>query len=153
TFSLRPLGLLAQEPGAQGPKTSGTVLPGSLAKQPLLDGWIRIDPDGKITVFSGKAELGQGIKTALLQVAAEELMVKPQRITLVTADTDRTANEGYTAGSHSMQDSAVAIRHAAAQVRALLLGLAAQKLGVPAESLTIEDGVVNGGGKKAAYGE
>ena len=60
----------------------------------------------RITVFTGKAELGQGIKTALLQVAAEELAVDPRQIDLITADTARTPNEGYTAGSQSMQDSA-----------------------------------------------
>jgi nicotinate dehydrogenase subunit B len=152
-FALRPERLLAQEPGAQGLKTDGPKLPGSLGKQPLLDAWIRIDAKGNVTVFTGKAELGQGIKTALIQVAAEELVVRPARITLVTADTTRTADEGYTAGSHSMQDSGTAIRNAAAQVRAILVGLAAQRLGVAPESLTIEDGVVRGDGKTVAYGE
>ena len=152
-FSLRPHGASAQEPGTQSPKADGPKLPGSLDQQPLLDAWIRIDADGKVTVFSGKAELGQGIKTALLQVAAEELMVKPERITLVTADTQRTADEGYTAGSRSMHDSAVAIRNAAAQVRAILVGLAAQRLGVAPESLTVEDGVVRGGARPVPYGE
>jgi CO/xanthine dehydrogenase Mo-binding subunit len=93
------------------------ALPGDLEKTPLLDAWIGIGADGAITVFTGKAELGQGIKTALLQIAAEQLAVDPARITLVTADTARTPNEGYTAGSHSMQDSGTAILHAAAQVR------------------------------------
>jgi CO/xanthine dehydrogenase Mo-binding subunit len=133
--------------------SSGPKLPGDLSKQPMLDGWIRIGADGKITVLTGKAELGQGIKTALIAVAAEELAVQPSRITLVTADTAATANEGYTAGSHSMQDSGTAIRHAAAQSRVILIGLAAQKLGVPPETLTVEDGVVKGGGKQATYAE
>ena len=62
-------------------------LPGSLDDDRFLDAWIRIDADGKITVFTGKAELGQGIRTALLQVAAEELDVEPADIKLVTADT------------------------------------------------------------------
>ena len=74
-FSLLPRDLLAQAPG--GPK-----LPGSLEKSPMLDAWIRIDPDGKITIFTGKAELGQGIKTALVQLAAEELVVMPEAIHL-----------------------------------------------------------------------
>ncbi|HMA07261.1 MAG TPA: molybdopterin cofactor-binding domain-containing protein [Ramlibacter sp.] len=154
-FTLRPTAALAQ-PAAGNPalnKAAGPELPGSLQKQPLLDGWIRIDADGRITVFTGKAELGQGIKTALLQVAAEELMVRPARITLVTADTERTADEGYTAGSHSMQDSGTAIRHAAAQVRVILMGLAAQRLGVAADALTAQDGVIRGGAGTLAYGE
>src|SRR5438477_13103136 len=90
SFSLLPRDLLAQAPG--GPK-----LPGSLEKSPMLDAWIRIDPDGKITIFTGKAELGQGINPALVQLAAEELVVAPEAIHLVTADTALTPDEGYTA--------------------------------------------------------
>ena len=129
---------------AQGPaKPAVPQLPGSLKTQPFLDGWIRIGSDGVITVFTGKAELGQGIKTALIQIAAEELMAAPGRIALVTADTDRTANEGYTSGSHSMQDSGTAIRHASAQVRAILVDLAAARLGVAAETLHVGDGRIS----------
>jgi nicotinate dehydrogenase subunit B len=69
-------------------------LPGSLSDAPSLDAWIRIDAAGAISVFTGKAELGQGMKTALLQVAAEELEVEPGQITLVTADTALTPDEG-----------------------------------------------------------
>ena len=129
-------------------------LPGSLKTLARLDGWIRIGADGAITVFTGKAELGQGIKTALIQVAAEELVVTPDRIALVTADTERTANEGYTAGSHSMQDSGTAIRHAAAQVRAILVGLAARRLGVPEGALHVANGVIaSDGGHALTYAE
>jgi nicotinate dehydrogenase subunit B len=128
--------------------------PGSLKTEPFLDGWIRIGSDGSITVFTGKAELGQGIKTALIQLAAEELVVAPDRVTIVSADTERTANEGYTAGSHSMQDSGTAIRHAAAQVRALLVGLAAERLGVAAEGLHVANGVIaSDGGRAVTYAE
>jgi nicotinate dehydrogenase subunit B len=143
----------AQEGGEGAQQGSGPKLPGSLSKQPMLDGWIRISADGTVQVFTGKAELGQGIKTALIQVAAEELVVAPARIRIVTADTAATADEGYTAGSHSMQDSGTAIRNAAAQVRAILLGLAARKLGAPAEQLRIEDGAISGGGRSVKYGE
>ncbi|RZL94348.1 MAG: xanthine dehydrogenase family protein molybdopterin-binding subunit, partial [Variovorax sp.] len=129
-------------------------LPGSLEKAPWLDAWIRIDADNRITVFTGKAELGQGIKTALLQVAAEELLVAPGRITLVTADTARTPNEGYTAGSHSMQDSGTALRHAAAQVRQILGELAAKRFGIGAPAVTVRDGVFQApDGRRASYGE
>ena len=134
SFSLLPRSV---RPQAAEPK-----LPGSLEKSPMLDSWIRIDPDGKITVFTGKAELGQGIKTALIQVAAEELAVPPEAIQLVTADTALTPDEGYTAGSHSMQDSGTAIRHAAAQVRQLLIGAAAQEWQLAVEQLYVEGGAV-----------
>jgi nicotinate dehydrogenase subunit B len=140
-------------PGAGRAAAPGN-LPGSLAKEPMLDGWIRIGADGAITVLTGKVELGQGIKTAIIQLAAEELVVAPQRIRLVTADTAQTANEGYTAGSHSMQDSGTAVRHAAAQVRAILVELAAARLHVPATQLMLRDGVIVApGGASVGYGD
>src|SRR4029077_2680305 len=108
---------LAQE-GGQQPATP--PLPGSLRSSPMLDSWIRIDADGSVTVFTGKAELGQGAKTALAQVAAEQLDLPFGRIKLVTADTELTPNEGYTAGSQTMPDSGTAILHASAHAREIL---------------------------------
>src|SRR5260370_12337358 len=105
----------------------------------MLDAWIRVGADGTITVFTGKVEFGQGVKTALVQLAAEELLVGPARIQLVTADTSRTPNEGYTAGSNSMKDSGTAIMNAAAQVREMLVGMAASRFGVAVDSLVGEE--------------
>jgi nicotinate dehydrogenase subunit B len=137
--------------GAPEPKAD---LPGSLAESPRLDSWIRVDADGAITVFTGKAELGQGIKTALRQVAAEELGVDPMSLTLVTADTGATPNEGFTAGSQSMQNSGTAIRHAAAQVRDILIAQAAGRLGVPADNLRADNGAVLApDGRRLGFGE
>jgi nicotinate dehydrogenase subunit B len=131
-----------------------TPLPGSLEKNSLLDSWIRIDANGSATVFTGKAELGQGIKTALLQVAAEELDIPLPSVKLVTADTSRTANEGFTAGSHSMQDSGTAIMHAAAQARAILIAEAARRLARAPEQLkTVAGAVIAPDGQKLGYGE
>jgi nicotinate dehydrogenase subunit B len=127
--------------------------PGSLKETPILDAWIRVAPDGRVTVFTGKVEMGQGLKTALLQVAAEQLDVSPGMVELVTADTERTANEGFTAGSHSMQDSGTAILNASAQVRGLLVDAAALEFGVTAESLTTMDGSVRTtDGRSIGYG-
>lgn len=127
---------------------------GSLKETPYLDSWVRIDADGSITVFTGKAELGQGFKTAFQQIAAEELDVPFNSLKVVTADTGRTANEGYTAGSHSMQDSGTAILNAAAQARALLIAEAAKRLDVPAENLRTENGaVVAPDGQRLGYGD
>ena len=128
--------------------------PGSLAKSPYLDSWIRIDADGSITAFTGKAELGQGFKTAFQQVAAEELDVPFASLKVVTADTRRTANEGYTAGSHSMQDSGTAIQNAAAQVRELLVAEAARRLNLPVENFRTENGaVIAPDGQRFGYGD
>jgi len=147
-FALHPRFVLAQQQPA-----AGNALPGSLKNDPYVDAWIRIDADGRVTVFTGKAELGQGIKTALIQVAADELTVDPARVAIVTADTERTANEGYTAGSHSMQDSGTAIRHAAARVRELLVERAATQWNIAPDALDTVDGVVRAqDGRTLAYG-
>jgi nicotinate dehydrogenase subunit B len=127
--------------------------PGSLATAPYLDSWIRIDGEGSITMFTGKGELGQGVKTALQQIAAEELDVPFGSLKVITADTKLTANEGYTSGSHSMQDSGTAIQNAAAQVRALLVAEAAKRLDLPAENLRTGNGaVIAPDGRRLTYG-
>ncbi|MFZ3321025.1 MAG: molybdopterin cofactor-binding domain-containing protein [Usitatibacter sp.] len=129
-------------------------LPGSLNQAPWLDSWIRIDADNRVTVFTGKAELGQGVKTALMQIAAEELDVDFARVTLVTADTGATPNEGFTAGSNSMKDSGTALRNAAAQVREILLARASIQLAVAADGLEVQDGIVVArDGRRITYGE
>ena len=141
--------LLAQEKG-KGPK-----LPGSLAKAPELDSWLRVEADGTVTIFTGKAELGQGIKTAIAQIAAEELDVPIARLRIVTADTAETPNEGYTAGSQSIQDSGGAVRQAAAEARAALVALAAERLGIAADRLETANGAVRvrGGTQTIGYGD
>ena len=128
--------------------------PGSLAKTPFLDSWIRIDADGGITVFTGKAEIGQGFKTAFQQIAAEELDVPFESLKIVTADTQRTANEGYTSGSNSMKESGTAIQNAAAQVRELLIAEAARRLELSAENLRTGNGaVMSPDGRRLGYGD
>ncbi len=128
--------------------------PGSLAQTPYLDAWLRIDADGTITAFTGKAELGQGFKTAFQQIAAEELDVAFTSVNVVTADTRRTANEGYTSGSNSMKYSGTAIQNAAAQVRELLIAEAARRLELSVESLkTADAAVIAPDGRKLGYGE
>src|SRR6185437_15077617 len=92
--------------------------------------------------------------TALVQVAAEELAVEPGSVTLVAADTARTPNEGYTAGSHSMQDSGTAIMNAAAQAREILLGLASQRLQLDRRRLKAAEGaVIASDGRRIAYAD
>ena len=145
--ALRPA--LAQEAGHPPAK-----LPGSLATTPQLGAWVKVATDGAVTVFTGKAELGQGTRTAFLQIAAEQLYLTPAQITLVTPDTAQTPDEGYTAGSHSMQDSGTAIINAAAEVRAIMLQAAADQLGVPVEQLATSGGRVTAAdGRSLGYGE
>ena len=152
-FSLAPRAFGQGGEGVVGAARAN--LPGSLRQTPMLDAWIRIDGSGQVTVFTGKAELGQGIKTALIQVAAEELDVPPAAVSIISADTERAPNEGVTAGSHSMQDSGTAILNAAANVRTLLAEAAARRWGVALEAVTTSgDGRMKApSGQTAAYGE
>ena len=99
-------------------------------------------------------ELGQGIATALAQIAADELDVDYRRIEMVTGDTSRTPNEGVTAGSQSVEQSGAAVRFACAEARELLLGAAAVRLGVAPADLKVADGTIAApGGKQATYWE
>jgi nicotinate dehydrogenase subunit B len=115
----------------------------SLTKAPQLDSWIRISAGGEVTVLTGKVEIGQGIKTALAQIAAEELDVALQRVAVITADTEKTPDESTTSRSHSIIESGGALRAAAAEARAFLLAKAAERLRVPVTALTVSDGVIS----------
>ena len=128
-------------------------LPGSLANNARLDSWLKIGADGQVTIFTGKAEIGQGIKTALAQIAADELDVSIERIAIVGADTARTPEEGVTSRSFSVIESGSALRLAAAEARSLLLAKAAAKLSVPVERLGVTDGAIAAGQKKTSYWE
>jgi nicotinate dehydrogenase subunit B len=140
--------------GDGGPPKAAPNLPGDLSKFPYLDSWIQVDAAGRVTVFTGKAELGQGISTALLQLAGEEMDVAPSTIVLITADTARTPNEGVTAGSHSMQDSGTAILNAAANVRLLLAQAAADRWGIALDQVsTRQAAAFASDGRRLGYGD
>ncbi|MBC7780980.1 MAG: xanthine dehydrogenase family protein molybdopterin-binding subunit, partial [Proteobacteria bacterium] len=121
-------------------------LPGSLSVNPMLDQWVRLAPTGSVTVSPGKVDIGQGISTALAQMAADELDVSLSRIVMKAADTRDGPNEEMTSSSLSIEHSGIAIRFACAEIRGLLLQKAASRLGVSAERLTIDDGVISGVG-------
>ncbi|MBX2871309.1 MAG: molybdopterin-dependent oxidoreductase [Saprospiraceae bacterium] len=115
-------------------------LPGSLRRTSQVNAWIEVLENGRVRIFSGKVELGQGIRTAIRQVAAEELCMDLENIEVILAETGVTPNEGYTAGSGSIQNSAMAVRYAAAAAREKLLALAAEQLDVPVEDLRLQNG-------------
>ena len=122
-------------------------LPGPLADNPSLDRWVSFPAPGKVIVNTGRVEIGQGVLTAMAQIAADELDVEMDRIVIRSGDTELTPNEGYTAGSQSMQSGGVAMRQACADVRALFLAQAAVIVGCPTGELTIRDGSIERGGK------
>src|SRR5260370_39827529 len=96
-------------------------LPPSLKATPRLDRWVRFNADHTGTVFSGKVELGQGIETAIAQIAADELDVALERLSLVAGDTTQSPDEWYTAGSQSIEIGGTAIQLAAAAGGSLVL--------------------------------
>lgn len=127
--------------------------PGSLEKNPRLSRWLWVNRDGTISIFSGKVEIGQGILTALAQIAAEELGVALERIHMVPADTSRSPDEGVTSGSLSIQDSGTALRQACAQALALLLARAATRMGASIADLRVVDGTVHAGHRSTSFWE
>jgi nicotinate dehydrogenase subunit B len=108
-----------------------------------LDDWLAIEADGEVTAFSGKVELGTGTLTALAQIVAEELELPLERVHLVMGDTARTPNEGYTAGSMTINTSGSALRQAAAEARRVLLEMAAAELDATIDELAVSDGVIS----------
>lgn len=115
-------------------------LPRGLIDNPMLDSWIGFEDDGAIRLGTGKVELGQGVLTALRQIAAEELQVELGRIRIVSGETGLSPEEGMTAGSQSIEASGGAIRYACAEVRALATAAAAAYLGCAPGDLSIQDG-------------
>jgi CO/xanthine dehydrogenase Mo-binding subunit len=129
-------------------------LPVSVAANPKLSSWLKFSADGRVTVSPGKVEIGQGIVTALAQIAADELDVDLFRVQMVRASTATSPNEGVTSGSLSVQQSGRALRHVCADVRRIFLELASERLGVGVEALGIEDGTISGPGNvRTSYWE
>ena len=115
--------------------------------------YLRIDENGRVTLYSGKVEMGQGINTSLSQMAAEELGVSLDAIDIIMGDTDLVPYDQGTWGSLTTRFFGPAVRAAAAEARTVLIRLASEKLGVPRAQLTVTNGVVSGGGKSVSYGE
>ena len=138
---------------AQGPQ-AGPPVPPMIKDNPQLDAWVRVAPDGTVTVMTGRVELGQGILTVMRQVAADELDVAPERLRLISGDTAQTPDEGITAGSLAVKLGSTALALACADARATLIGVAAKAWGIEPQAIKIEDGVMSGpGGQRMGYGE
>ena len=126
-------------------------LPGPLADNPTLGAWVTFPAPGKVTIFTGRVELGQGVLTAMAQIAADELDIDIARIAVKSGDTAVTPNEGYTAGSMSMQAGGVALAQACAEIRAMFLAQAAKVIGCSSAELSISNGRFLRGGKTTGY--
>ena len=115
-------------------------LPQSLAANPRLSTWLTANPDGTFALRVGKVELGQGIATALTQIATAELGLEPGGVRPVATNTLVSPDEGVTAGSLSVMFSGAAVRRASAEVRLLFQKAAAARANVPDEKVTLVDG-------------
>jgi nicotinate dehydrogenase subunit B len=136
------------------PAQPAQKLPPSLAANPNLSSWVEISAEGHVVISPGKVEIGQGILTALAQIAADELDLDLGRVRMVRATTAGSPNEGVTSGSLSVQQSGRAVRHVCAEVRQIFLGLAADRLGVGTDALAVSDGEISGPGNvRTSYWE
>jgi nicotinate dehydrogenase subunit B len=132
----------------------GTTKPKLLPSE--LDSWIGISPDGGVTAFFGKMDMGQGVDVAVAQIVAEELDVSFPKVSVIMGDTATTVNQGGASGSTGVQEGAQQLRTAAAEARRILVEAAAKKLNTSPDSLTVADGVVMAKGntaKKVSYAE
>ena len=122
--------------------TSTPALSPSLAANPRLREWVNFGASGIVTIRPGKVEYGQGVWTALAQIAAEELDVGLDQVRVAGVSTSGSPNEGVTSGSRSIEDCGGALRQVCAQVRAAFLAEAAEKLGADPAALEVERGAV-----------
>src|SRR3989475_12214176 len=133
---------------AAGPAFVGEALAQAAGgKPPLLptelDSWVAIAPDGRVTAFFGKMDMGQSLDIAIAQIVADELDVDVAKVEVVMGDTALTCNQGGASGSTGIQTGARPLRSAAAEARRLLVEKASEKLGVPAAGLRVDDGVIS----------
>lgn len=133
---------------AQAPAAAGKPL--ALTE---VDAFLAIDEKGTVTLFTGKVDLGTGVRTALAQMVADELDVPFESVSVVQGDTGLTPDQGNTWASLTIQASGMQIRNAAAVARNALLDDAAKSLNVSRDSLTVADGTISGGGKSVNYAE
>src|SRR5437868_7272206 len=116
-----------------------TPEPGDYLDARELDSWLAVMPDGSITMFTGKVDIGTGTRTALAQIVADELDVPFSLITMAMGDTARSVDQGRTVGSSTVPRGGAQLRQAAAAARQELLKMASTRLGSPVEKLAVED--------------
>ncbi len=147
-FSIAGAGLLISATQARGQSPGG-------AGEGTVSARLHIADDGRITVMTGKVEVGQGSRAELTQAAAEELRVPADRIVLVMADTALTPDDGGTAGSRTTPSTVPAVRKAAAAAREILVEFARREWGLPGQPLTVRDGAVTdpAGERSLSYAE
>lgn len=147
---------------ASMPWIAGSALaqPGAAAKPPLapeeLDSWVAIQPDGRVTAYYGKVDLGQGLEVAIAQIVAEELDVAFDKVNVIMGDTATSLNQGGASSALGIQAGAKPLRNAAAEARRILVDMASKQLDVAPERLAVGDGVIaslDDAGKLVSYAD
>lgn len=135
---------------------AGETLPQESSTAPVgeVAAWIHIDEEGLVSVYTGKVEFGQNIRTSLSQIVAEELMLPVSSITMVMGDTDLVPYDAGTFGSRTTPQMGTQLRKAAATAREALIEMAAKNWNIPITGLTAENGMVvnSAANKKTGYG-
>jgi len=147
-FVLAPLSDASAQQTAQG------AFPLRGLAEDSVDSFLAIGRDGTVTLYSGRVDLGTGLRASYRQIVAEELDVAYERIVMIDGDTALTPDQGGTGGSTAIVGAGVQVRQAAATARQALLKMAAQRLSVPVEQLSVAEGVVRASsGRSVAYGD
>lgn len=148
--------LLAAVEGASAVATDGARPAARSVLGDELDSWLAIGTDGKVTVYTGRVDMGTGVRTSFAQVIADELDVMFQSIDIVMGDTDLTPDQGKTTASNNSGRGQQPLIRAAAEARQILVGMAADSWKIPASRLTVQDGVIHDAGdasRAISYGE
>src|SRR5262245_27400829 len=146
-FALAPIAPALAQPAARG------TFPLRGVEEDGVDSFLAIARDGQVTLYSGRVDLGTGLRASYRQIVAEELDVPYERIVMIDGDTALTPDQGGTGGSTAIVGAGVQVRQAAATARQALLKLASERLSTPAQNLTVTDGVIRASnGRSVAYG-
>src|ERR1700749_3861399 len=151
---LRGMGALVVAASAPAPVLAAATSAAKAAAKSMdpaeIDAWLAVAPDGMVTAFFGKPDVGQGVEVAIAQIVAEEMDLPVARVAVPLADTGLTCDQGGVSGSTGVQRGGATLRNIAAEARRLLVQRAADELKVPADQLKVENGVVTapGGGKR-----
>src|SRR5256886_8180366 len=128
------------------PPITGALAQAAAGKPALvpteLDSWIAILPDGRVQAFFGKMDMGQGLDVVIAQIVADELDVACDKVDVLMGDTGTSCNQGGASGSTGVSNGGRLLRSAAAEARRLLLASGSKRLGVPAEQLRVEEGII-----------
>ncbi len=144
---LRAVGALVVTAAAPAPVFAAAADAAKAATKSMdpaeIDAWLAVAPDGMVTAFFGKPDVGQGVEVAIAQIVAEELDLPVERVSVHLADTGMTCDQGGVSGSTGVQRGGATLRNIAAEARRLLVERAADELKVPADQLKVENGVVS----------